>query len=85
MSDTQWAILGERVLDENRYPAIGTLDQPQEVYLARGADLTDTRPDINAAEAIRWVPHDEAVQMIDRGEIIGAATVVGVYRALTLP
>ncbi len=66
-------------------PAIGTLDQPQEVYLARGADLTDTHPDINEAEAIRWVPLDEAVQMIDRGEIIGAATVVGVYRALTLP
>ncbi|MFD3459700.1 NUDIX hydrolase [Nocardia fluminea] len=66
-------------------PAIGTLDQPQEVYLARGADLTDTPPDINEAEAIRWVPLDEAVVMIDRGEIIGAATVVGVYRALTLP
>lgn len=65
-------------------PAVGTLDHPQEVYLSRGADLTDTRPDINEAETIRWVPLDEAMQMIDRGEIIGAATVVGIYRALTL-
>ncbi len=65
-------------------PAIGTLDHPQEIYLARGAELTDTRPDINEAEAIRWAPLDEAVEMIDRGEIVGAATVVGVYRALTL-
>lgn len=66
-------------------PAIGTLDQPQEIYLARGADLTDTPPDINEAEDIRRVSLVEAVEMIDRGEIVGAATVVAVYRALSLP
>ncbi|MEV0363087.1 NUDIX hydrolase [Nocardia fusca] len=63
-------------------PAIGTLDHPPDIYLAHGADLTDTRPDINEAEMIRWVPLDEAMRMIDPGEIVGAATVVGVYRAL---
>ncbi|MFC3964985.1 NUDIX domain-containing protein [Nocardia jiangsuensis] len=66
-------------------PAIGTLDQPQQVYLARGAELTETAPDINEAEDIRWIPLDEAVRMIDREEIVGAATVVAVYRALSLP
>ncbi|MBF6438031.1 NUDIX hydrolase [Nocardia cyriacigeorgica] len=65
-------------------PAIGTLDQPQEVYLARGADLTTTEPDINEAEKVAWIPLSEAVDMIARGEIVGAATVVGVYRALSL-
>ncbi|MCU1639902.1 MAG: hydrolase [Nocardia sp.] len=65
-------------------PAIGTLDQPQEIYLAHGADLTDTAPDINEAEDIRWFSLDEAMAMIGRGEIIGAATVVGIYRALSL-
>ncbi|WP_280206253.1 NUDIX domain-containing protein [Nocardia cyriacigeorgica] len=65
-------------------PAIGTLDQPQEVYLARGADLTPTVPDINEAEKVAWFPLTEAVDMISRGEIVGAATVVGVYRALSL-
>nr|WP_276514927.1 NUDIX domain-containing protein [Nocardia transvalensis] len=65
-------------------PSIGSLDQPQEIYLARGADLTDTAPDVNEAEEIRWVPLDAAVAMIDSGEIIGAATVVGLYRALSL-
>ncbi|MGW4773649.1 NUDIX domain-containing protein [Nocardia sp. NPDC004278] len=64
-------------------PSIGTLDQPQEIYLARGAELTETPPDINEAEVIRWIPLEEAVEMIDRGEIIGAATVVALYRALT--
>ncbi|WP_431964411.1 NUDIX hydrolase [Nocardia sp. bgisy134] len=65
-------------------PAIGTLDHPQEIYLARGADLTDTHPDINEAEDIRWIPLEEAARMIERGEIVGAATVVAVYRALSL-
>ncbi|MFF0610135.1 NUDIX hydrolase [Nocardia tengchongensis] len=65
-------------------PSIGTLDQPQEIYLARGADLTDTAPDINEAEDVRWIPLDAAAAMIDRGEIVGAATVVGIYRALSL-
>ena len=66
-------------------PAIGSLDQPQEVYLARGADLTATSPDVNEAELVRWVPLGEAVEMIGRGQIVGAATVVAIYRALSLP
>ncbi|MFF0488430.1 NUDIX domain-containing protein [Nocardia sp. NPDC004068] len=65
-------------------PAIGTLDQPQEIYLARGADLSGTDPDVNEAEEIGWFPLAEAAAMIDRGEIVGAATVVAIYRALTL-
>ncbi|MFE5284549.1 NUDIX hydrolase [Nocardia sp. NPDC056611] len=65
-------------------PSIGTLDQPQEIYLSRGADLTDTAPDINEAEDVRWIPLTKAASMIDRGEIVGAATVVAIYRALSL-
>ncbi|MBF6176120.1 NUDIX hydrolase [Nocardia blacklockiae] len=65
-------------------PAIGTLDHPQQIYLARGAESTDMVPDANEAEDIRWIPLEEAVAMIDRGEIVGAATVVALYRALSL-
>ncbi|KZM72222.1 NUDIX hydrolase [Nocardia terpenica] len=65
-------------------PSIGSLDQPQEIYLARGADPTGSEPDINEAEELGWFPLSEAAKMIERGEIVGAATVVAVYRALTL-
>lgn len=65
-------------------PAIGSVDQPQIIYLARGADATDTTPDINEASEIRWWPLEEAVEMIAREEIVGASTVVAIYRALTL-
>ncbi|MEU0236688.1 NUDIX hydrolase [Nocardiopsis sp. NPDC006198] len=65
-------------------PAIGSVDQPQIIYLARGAEATDTVPDVNEAQEIRWIPLDDAVDMIARGEIVGASTVVAVYRALSL-
>lgn len=65
-------------------PAIGDVDQPQLVYLAHGAKRTATAPDGNEAEAIAWFTLDEAIAMIDRGEIVGASTIVALYRALTL-
>jgi len=65
-------------------PAIGSVDQPQTIYLGREPEPTGTRPDINEAQQIKWFELDEAVAMIGRGEIIGASTVVAVYRALSL-
>src|SRR4051812_13473282 len=35
-------------------PMVGTIDQPNVVYLARGADFTGAAPDINEAEHIAW-------------------------------
>lgn len=64
-------------------PAIGSIDQPQVVYLARSADLISQTPDVNEAERIDWIPLDTAAQMIERGEIVGAATVVAIYKALS--
>ncbi|WP_433701325.1 NUDIX hydrolase [Nocardiopsis sp. CA-288880] len=65
-------------------PAIGSVDQPQIIYLSRGGEATDTVPDVNEASEIRWWPIEDAVAMIARGEIVGASTVVAVYRALSL-
>jgi 8-oxo-dGTP pyrophosphatase MutT (NUDIX family) len=62
-------------------PAIGSADAPQDLYVARGADLVG-EPGIDEAEAVRWVPIDEAQEMIRRGEILGAATVIGVMHAV---
>jgi hypothetical protein len=47
--------------------------------------LTDTQPDINETEDIRWIAVEEAERMMQRGEILGAATVIAIYRALSLP
>lgn len=65
-------------------PALGSIDQPQIVFLARGAEPTGASPDVNEAAAVRWFPLQQAAAMIDRGELVGAASVVAVYRALNL-
>jgi hypothetical protein len=45
-------------------PAVDRLDQPQEIYVARGADRVRTDP---TSTMVRWVPLSEAVHMIDEG------------------
>jgi 8-oxo-dGTP pyrophosphatase MutT (NUDIX family) len=62
-------------------PMIGSADAPQDIYVSRGAQHVGD-PEIDEAELVRWVPIAEAQAMISRGEIIGAATVIGVMHAL---
>jgi 8-oxo-dGDP phosphatase len=59
-------------------PMVGTADAENLLYLARGADDTGAAPDINEAQQLSWVPLDEAVERIASGEIVGAASVVGI-------
>jgi hypothetical protein len=65
-------------------PMVGTIDQPNIVYLARGADDTGAAPDINEAAAIGWIPLSEARQRIDAGDIVGAGSVSGLLAAMLL-
>jgi 8-oxo-dGTP pyrophosphatase MutT (NUDIX family) len=78
--ETGWRPRGvERLLTFQ--PAIGSADAPQDLYVAHGADLVG-EPDTDEAEAVRWVGLDEAQAMIAQGEIVGAATVIGVMHAV---
>jgi hypothetical protein len=63
-------------------PMVGTIDQPNQLYLARGADPTGTEPDINEAETVAWIPLDDAEDRIRRGEIVGAGSVTGLLAVL---
>jgi 8-oxo-dGTP pyrophosphatase MutT (NUDIX family) len=64
-------------------PMIGNADFPQDLYLARGADLVG-KPAADETAAVRWVPLDEAAAMITTGDLAGAASVIGVQHALML-
>jgi 8-oxo-dGTP pyrophosphatase MutT (NUDIX family) len=61
-------------------PMIGNGDAPQDLYYVVGAEHVG-RPDANKSDRIAWVPLDDAAKMIERGEIVGAATVIGVLYA----
>lgn len=63
-------------------PAVGTIDQENLVFLARGADPTGVSPDINETAKVRWVPLAEAHDRIVKGEIVGAGSVTGVLAVL---
>ncbi len=63
-------------------PMVGTIDQDNIVYLARGADHTGAAPDINEAERLGWIPLAEVQQRINDGEIVGAGSVAGLLAVL---
>ena len=44
-----------------------------DLYYAVGAEQVG-RPDVNESDRIAWVAIDDALKMIERGEIVGAAT-----------
>jgi 8-oxo-dGTP pyrophosphatase MutT (NUDIX family) len=62
-------------------PIIGNADYPQDLYLAHGADHVG-QPDVDEAAEVQWVPLDDALAMITRGDIAGAVTIIGVQHAL---
>jgi 8-oxo-dGTP pyrophosphatase MutT (NUDIX family) len=58
-------------------PMVGTIDQENIVFLARGADFTGSAPDVNEAERIGWIPLADIEQHMDDGSIVGAGSVSG--------
>lgn len=58
-------------------PMVGTIDQENIVYLARGADFIGSTPDINEAERISWIPLDDIQRHIEEGAIVGAGSISG--------
>ncbi|MGN9764271.1 NUDIX hydrolase [Micromonospora sp. SD12] len=63
-------------------PMVGTIDQQNLVFLARGADFTGAAPDINETERLSWIPLAEVEQRIQAGEIVGAGSVAGLLAVL---
>lgn len=63
-------------------PMVGTIDQPNIVYLARGADNTGAAPDVNEAERIGWIPLADVPRLISDGKIVGAGSVSGLLAVL---
>lgn len=63
-------------------PMVGTIDQPNLIFLARGAERTSTELDVNEAERIGWIPLGEVQERIRAGEIVGAGSVAGLLAVL---
>src|SRR6266496_2139935 len=66
-------------------PIVGSADAENLLYVASGADFVGEPEDINEAERVSWVPLASVRDRIERGEIVGAASQVGLLHVLTFP
>lgn len=63
-------------------PNVGTTDCENLLFLAEGADFVGQPSDINEAEKVAWIPLKSVRERIENGEIIGAASQVGLLHVL---
>lgn len=63
-------------------PMVGMVDTPHEVYAGRGAELVGEPTDQEEAARIKWIPMGEVFELISRGEVLGAGSLVGLLYLL---
>ncbi|MFI6673443.1 NUDIX hydrolase [Kribbella sp. NPDC050470] len=63
-------------------PSVGTTDAENLLFVSYGAEYTGPPTDINEADHIEWIRLDSIRNRIAAGEIIGAASLVGLLHVL---
>ena len=63
-------------------PMVGTADAENLLFIGRGAAYIGTPTDINEAKSVQWIDLVSIPDRIARGEIVGAASVVGLLAAM---
>jgi 8-oxo-dGDP phosphatase len=83
--ETGWRPLNVRRLELSIQPMVGSADAENLVFVARGAEYVGDPQDINEAERVSWIPLAEVPELIARGEIVGAASQVGLLHVIAFP
>jgi hypothetical protein len=86
-SSTRWTIHGERLVDESRrllQPMLGSADAENLLFISHGAEDTGQLPDINETQKVEWLPLASVPELIERGEVAGGASLVGLLHVLAL-
>jgi 8-oxo-dGTP pyrophosphatase MutT (NUDIX family) len=63
-------------------PSVGTTDAENLLFVSHGADDIGNPIDINEAERIEWIRLDSIRDRVTTGEIVGAASLVGLLHVL---
>lgn len=63
-------------------PMIGTADAENLLYLAEGAEYVGQPADVNEAQRIEWLSLRGVPERIANGEIVGAASIIGLLAAI---
>src|SRR5690242_1303510 len=63
-------------------PSVGTTDAENLLFISYGADHIGDPEDINEAQRVEWIALDSIRRRISEGEIVGAASLVGLLHVL---
>ncbi len=63
-------------------PMVGTADAENLLYIGNGAQYVGTPTDVNEAKHVSWISLDTIQDRISRGEIVGAASIIGLLTVL---
>jgi len=63
-------------------PMIGSADAENLLFWSNGAEWIGSLPDINEAERIEWLPLSAVDEKIASGEIVGAASIIGLLAVM---
>lgn len=66
-------------------PIVGSADADNLLFVSTGADYIGEPEDINEAERVAWIPLSSVREYIERGEIVGAASLAGLLHVLAFP
>lgn len=63
-------------------PMIGMVDSPHELYVAQGAQHIGDPTDTEEAGRVEWVPMASVLGLINKGEVLGSGSLVGLLHLL---
>jgi len=63
-------------------PMPGMVDTPHEVYVAHGATKVGEPTDAEEAARIEWVPLGQVLELVQKGEVLGSGSIVGLLYLL---
>jgi hypothetical protein len=61
---------------------LGSADADNLLFISDGADHTGQPPDINETQKVEWISLASIPERIERGEVAGAGSLVGLLHVL---
>jgi 8-oxo-dGTP pyrophosphatase MutT (NUDIX family) len=63
-------------------PMLGSADAENLLFVSHGAEHTGQPPDINETQKVEWISLTSVPELIERGDIAGAGSLVGLLHVL---
>ncbi len=82
--ETGWRPTGPPEHLTTFHPLPGMVDTENAIYLFRGAEQIGEPTDIEESGQVAWLPLDEVAKLIQRGEVLGSGSLVGLLYLLAL-